>query len=198
MAAPRVGISLKGSKQVQRNFLAMTVKMQKKIARKAVGAVASDLKKKTQQQITADKAVDTGLLRATMGKKTWTRRKNKDIVGATVGPHVGRGHFVIRKAKRSGGKAAKVRGRTSLRAFFGKGGKGRVVWADAAKYGHLVEGGTKPRRNKRGQDRGRVKPNRFMLKALTTNQSTLNNTFKVEIINGIETEAAKLPKTVKV
>lgn len=199
MVAPLVGISLKGSKQVQRNFLILEVKMRKKIARKAVGAVASDLSKKSRAQATTDDAIDTGLMRAAMGKRTWTRRKNKDIIGATVGPRTGKGHFVIRGAKTARGKGAKnVKGRVALRRFFGKGGTGKVVWADPAKYGHLVHGGTKQRRNKKGQDRGRVKPNPFMLRALQANQGALTATFKVEIINGIETEARKLPKTVTV
>ena len=186
---PGVSLTLSGGRELIRNFERLPVKMQRRVCRSAVAKVARKMVKvvKTTIETESPPAIDSGLLRKSIGFRPWTSKKGRWAVGATIGPRKGFATLVVRNKR--GKLKALTKGAITKRVeagdtFF------RSQLADPVRYAHLVEGGVV-----RGKH-GRVKARPFLEHSYLRNRDVMAGVLRTEIRKGLERETQKLFKRV--
>ncbi|HUT92364.1 MAG TPA: hypothetical protein VMY37_22910 [Thermoguttaceae bacterium] len=191
MIRQSVYLSVSGGLQLQKNLAELPVKVQRRVVRSSVNKVARLMVKaakntmETERKLTdSPQTFDTGLLKKSIGFRSWTSKTGSWIVGATIGPRKGFGTLVVRN-KRGKNVALTKRG---IDKHVAAGGGTRSEYADPAKYGHLVEGGSKRARH------GTVPERPFMEHTLIRSHVPMGAELRTALAAGIQREAMKLKK----
>jgi hypothetical protein len=188
-----VRMTVSGGRELQILLARLPVNAQKRVVRSAVSKVARHMVTKIKRTIGtgSTKAIDSGLLKKSIGFRTWTSKKRKWVVGATIGARKGFGTMVVRNKK--GKQKALTRGGIAKHVA-GGGGFHRSQYADPAKYAHLPEGGAKGRTGRKGRRVGAFRGVHFMEHSHTRYQSQMSAKLRRGLHVGIEREALKLSR----
>ena len=175
MARSDFNVTADGFRDVARNLEKLKRNVQRKVTRGAVTKAMRPVAKSAKAN--AKKIKDTGLLSRSIGTRTKTYARS-GVVISIVGAREG---FRTR-VKRKGWDNTTV-------DLFRKKKDGNLVevWADPAKYAHLVELGTKPHGNHPG-----AAPKPYLRPAIITNRISSVNIFRTAMFEGMEREAKKL------
>ena len=125
-----VRVWITGEKELLRALRRLEPKLQRKALRRGMTKCARVLARGVKERIAAIDAVETGLLKKSIGHRVYTLRDGQGV-GAVVGP---------RKGFR---RAVAVTGKRKRRLKAMKKGVEGQKYRDPAKYIHLIELGTK-------------------------------------------------------
>jgi len=155
-------------------------KIFRKYARRGFEKAARVVAKEVKAHLVPGHGVETGLLKASIGQKVWSKKTGDQFaVGAVIGP---RKNFK-QSVRRRGGRGAK---RAQFRRFSAKekaAGATSQVYRDPVKYAALVEfghGGPHP-----------AGPKPFMRPAFGATKGAAQEIVAQEIASGIEREGVK-------
>jgi hypothetical protein len=182
MAMAEVTMSVGGVDQLLHNFRQLPPRIQRKAVRRAVTMVSREWVKVVKDTLDAgaNRAIDTGLLRKSIGFRVKSPRGRPDVIVGIIGPRKGFATLVTRK-----GKALTKKG--IAKAVAGGGGFQRSQFVDPVRYAHLVEGG----REARGSDGG-VQARPFVAHSYWRGLNSMDGMLRSEIRKGIDFETRKL------
>jgi hypothetical protein len=178
-------MSVEGAADVSRVLKTLPIRWQKRVVRSAVQKVGRKMVTRVKSAV-GRQAVDSGLLKKSIGMRTWqkTTAGYGTAFGVTIGARKGMGTLVVRNKK--GKKKALTR--KAISKHVAAGGGTKAEYADPAKYAHLPEGGAKRKKH------GVVKPTRYM--EHTDHRYRAQNRADLwrELVTGLEMETRKLAR----
>lgn len=185
MSVGGVRVTVTGARAIIRALHVLPSRVQKRVIRRAVTRVSRLLAKRAKETISGgtDEAVDTGLLKKSIGFRVKSPKGAPWVIIGVIGPRRGFGTLITRKGK------ALTRGGIS-KVVAGGGGFTRSQYADPARYGHLVEGGRKAK----GKHPG-VRARPFMEHTHIRSATQMGIELRRSIHEGIAIEARKLARS---
>ena len=186
-AGAAVSATLHGAADISRNFQLLPIRVQRKVVRRAVTIVTRILAKRAKKAISGgtNKAIDTGLLKKSIGIRVSSPRGAPWVIIGVIGPRRGFGTAVVRKGQgeKKGVHSGSKKGISKVIA------SSRSEYADPAKSGPCVEAGRKPEDKNPG-----VRKRPYMRHTYLRSITDMGARLRLEMRVGIDVEALKLAR----